>query len=384
MTPRFLRPLSSAASALAVVAFAACASSKDASAGDDSPSTTPQNVTLTADQMRRIHVDTVQLTGFRPVIEATGTVAFNGDRSIPVLSTVSGPVTRVVGVLGETVKRGQPLAYVSSPDFASAVAEYRKAETGWRNARRIAARDSALFANDAIARGDLEQAQTDVSAAAADLEAAVQNMHALGVEDAQIQAVQEGRATPIEAVIRSPIDGTVVEKTVAPGQLLQAGSTQVFTVADLSTMWIMTSVFGSDIGNVSVGQSADIATDVSPQPIGGKVDYVASIADPASKAVSVRVLAPNGNRLLRRDMFVRVRIQGGQPHQGILVPVSAVLRDDQNLPYVFVEASGDAFERRSVTLGSRVDDKYEIAGGLNAGDRVVTDGALFVQFEQSQ
>jgi cobalt-zinc-cadmium efflux system membrane fusion protein len=346
--------------------------------------TTPSNVTLTAEQRQRIHILAVQPTNYRPVVEATGNVAFNGDNSTQVLSPVSGPVLRVVANPGDVVSKGQALAYVSSPDFAAAVAAYRKAQTAYRNAKRIADRDSALFKNDALARGDLEQAQSDVAAAEADLEAAVQSMQALGVEQAQIDAIKEGRAAPIEAIIRSPIAGTVVEKLVATGQLLQAGTTPAFTVADLSTMWVMTNVFSADLASVSVGEPADVITDASAVPIPGRVDYIASLADPATKAVMVRVVAPNNNRVLRRDMFVRVRLKAGEEKRGILIPVSAVLRDDQNLPYVFVTVTGGKFARRAITLGGRIGDQYEAPSGLTAGDQIVTDGALFVQFAEGQ
>ena len=126
---------------------------------------------------------------------------------------------------GAVVTRGQPLAYVSSPDFATAVADYRKAQTAFRNAKRIADRDSALFKNDALARGDLEQAQADVAVGRSRSRRRVQNMRALGVDESQIQAVRDGKTTAIEAIIRAPIDGTVVEKLIADGQLLQAGTT---------------------------------------------------------------------------------------------------------------------------------------------------------------
>lgn len=353
------------------------AASADASAG-------PTGIRLTADQQRRIAILAVQPSSFRPQIEATGTVAFNGDRSTQVLSPVSGPATRIVAQLGAYVSAGAPLAYVSSPDFAEAVASYRKALTAERNARRIATRDSALFANDALARSELEQAQTDAAAAEADVAAAVQNMRALGVEDAQIAAVRAGKAAPIEATIRAPIAGTVVEKLINPGQLLQAGSTPAFTIADLSSMWVMTSVFPSDLRSVAVGQPAQVFTDASPTPIAGRVDYVAALVDPGSKAVTVRVLAPNTGRLLRKDMFVRVAIEAAAPRTGILVPAAAVLRDEQNLPFAFVQAADGTFQRRRVELGARVGDRYEIASGLTPGEKVVGNGALFLQFAESQ
>jgi cobalt-zinc-cadmium efflux system membrane fusion protein len=321
---------------------------------------------------------------FRPVVQATGNVAFNGDRSTQVLSPVSGPATRVIAMPGLDVRKGQPLAYVSSPDFATAVADYRKAQTAYRNAKRIADRDSALFKNDALARSELEQAQADVASADADVEAAVQNMRALGVEEAQIDAVRQGKTAAIEAIIRSPIDGTVVEKLISDGQLLQAGSTPVATVADLSTMWVMANVYADQLGDVGIGQTVDILTDVSRNALPGRVDYIASLVDPGTKAVSVRILAPNNNHLLRRDMFVRVEIKARDEHRGLLVPLAAVLRDDQNLPYVYVEAADHGFARRRVNMGTRVGDQYEITSGLVAGDKVVANGALFLQFAESQ
>jgi cobalt-zinc-cadmium efflux system membrane fusion protein len=371
---------------LALTLIAGCADDKsNPPTGDTAASsTTPKNVTLTADQRQRIHLVVVQPVAFRPVVEATGNVAFDGDKSTQVLSPVSGPATRVVVNPGTVVTRGQPLAYVSSPDFADAVAGYRKAQTAFRNAKRIADRDSALFKNDALARGELEQAQSDVAAAEADLEAAIQNMRSLGVEESQIQAVQQGKSAPIEAIIRAPINGTIVEKLIAEGQLLAAGTTPCFTIADLSTMWIMANVFANDLRDVAAGQPVDIITDVSQAPIPGTVDYIAPLADPGTKAVSVRVIARNTNHILRRDMFVRVQIKSGHEHRGILVPTSSVLRDDQNLPFVFVAAGPNGFARRRIDLGSRVRDSYEVTSGLAGGDQVVGDGALFLQFAESQ
>lgn len=369
--------------AVALLALIAACSSKEAGTLADTDATQPQALTITAEQRQRIHVVPAQSVSFRPVVEATGNVAFNGDKSTQVLSPVSGPATRVIGTPGMVVHRGEPLALVSSPDFASAVADYRKAQSGYRNAKRIADRDSALFKNDALARGELEQAQADLAAAEADVDAAVENMRALGVDEAQIQAVKDGKTTSIAAIVKAPIDGTIVEKLISDGQLLQAGSTPCFTIADLSTMWVLANVFANDLSDVSVGQPADVITDAARAPIPGKVDYIASLADPGTKAVQVRIVTPNNNHVLRRDMFVRVEIKSAAEHHGILVPVSSVLRDEQNLPFVFV-VMGKGFGRRRITLGNRVGDKYEATAGLAAGDQVVAEGALFLQFAETQ
>jgi cobalt-zinc-cadmium efflux system membrane fusion protein len=370
---------------VACAVVSAC-SSGDKSAADSAAAakaSQPSGFTVTPEQRQKIHLVAIDTQSFRPIVEATGNVVFNGDRSTQVLSPVSGPATRVIATPGMVVHRGEPLAYVSSPDFASAVADYRKAQTAYRNAKRIADRDSLLFKNDALARGDLEQAQADLQAAEADVDAAIESMRALGVDDAQIQAVRDGKTTAIAAIIKSPIDGTVVEKLIADGQLLQAGSTPCFTVADLSTMWVMANVFSNDLANVAIGQPADVIVDAARAPVPGKVDYIASLADPETKAVQVRIVAPNNNGLLRRDMFVRTQIKSSVEHRGILVPVSAVMRDDQNLPFVFVQA-GNAFVRRRIDLGTRINNSYQVTNGLARGDQVVAEGALFLQFAESQ
>jgi cobalt-zinc-cadmium efflux system membrane fusion protein len=318
-------------------------------------------------------------------VQTTGTVAFNGDRSTQVLAPVSGPITRILVNPGAVVQKGEALATVTSPDFAAATAAYRKAQAAYLNAQRIADLDAQLFRNDAIARRELEQAQTDAAAAAADRDAAIEQMRALGVDEASISAVRENRAgAPTQAVIRAPIAGTVVEKLVNPGQLIQAGSTPCFTIADLGTVWVMANVFESDMASVAAGQSATITTGAWPSPITGQVVYVSALVDPASKAAAVRILAPNPRGVLKRDMLVNVTIRAAQGRNGLLIPVSAVMRDDQNLPFVYLAQPNNRYSRRQVTLGSRIGDQYEVTSGLAAGDHIVVDGALFLQFAGSQ
>ncbi len=385
MTTRMHRGLVSALALTA--AFGAACSSHDASGtqlGDTTLGPKPSNLTVTAEQRQRIHLVVAKTVSFTPTVEATGTVAFNGDHSTQVLSPVSGPAIRVIANPGDVVHQGQTLAEVSSPDFATAVATYRKAETALKNARRIYVQDSALFKNDALARSDYEQSQADLASADADLGAAIEGMRSLGVDEDQIQVVREGKKTSLAAVVRSPIDGTVVEKLISPGQLLAAGTTPTFTVADLSTVWVFANVYANELGDVSNGQAAEVVADDSPKPFLGHVDYIASLVDPGTKAVQVRLVVPNRGQGLRRDMFVQVHIKSTAEHHGILVPVSSVMRDEENLPFVFVTAPGGTFLRRKITLGRRVGDSYEALTGLVDGDQVVAEGALFLQFAETQ
>jgi cobalt-zinc-cadmium efflux system membrane fusion protein len=408
MAARAIRRRRSATALLLAGALAACSRGESASdttraatdpvagpphAGAPTDSRAPGGtglVVVPAEQMRRLGVVPVARTTFRPVLQTTGTVAFDADVSTQVLAPISGPVTRILAQPGAVVRRGQALAMVSSPDFAAAVAGYRKALGAATQARRVADLNEKLFKSDALARRDLEQSQIDAAAAAADLDAALQQLRALGVEQSTIDALRENRPVAlVEGAIRAPIAGTVVEKLINPGQLLQAGATPTFTIADLSTMWVQANVFESDLPFVRVGDRADVVTAASPKPLVGRVGYIAALVDPATKATAVRVVVTNTGQMLKKDMYVQVGIHASRERQGILVPIAAILRDENNLPFVFVEvpAAGGGparFARRQVTVGSRVDDRYEVTSGLQAGERIIAEGGLFVQFAESQ
>jgi cobalt-zinc-cadmium efflux system membrane fusion protein len=373
---------------IAGLALVSACGRSDESANTPIPaSARASNLTLTPDQQARIHIDTIAAANFYPSVSTTGTVAFNGDRSTQVLSPVSGPVTKLLVQPGTVVSSGAALATVSSPDFAAAVGAYRKAVITATNLQRIADQDAQLFKTDALSRRDLEQAQADAVSAVADREAALEQIKSLGIDPAVIaSAANGGTSGAIPGMIRAPIAGTVVERLITPGQLLEAGATPAFTIADLSTVWVMANVFEADLASVRKGERATVTSPVSPTPFEGTVDYVGALVDSSTRATSVRLLVRNRDDLLKRDMYVNVVIRGDHQKSGILAPVDAVLRDDQNLPFVFV-ATGSSpnvqYERRSVTLGTRIGDDYEINSGLKPGDRVVAEGALFLQFAES-
>ena len=155
----------------------------------------------------------------------------------------------------------------------------------------------------------------------------------------------------IDGVIRAPVAGTVVEKLITPGQLLQAGSTPCFTVADLSRVWVLAQVFGSDLEGVRVGDSAEVVTGIGGNTFTGTVDNIAALVDPDTRSVAVRVVAKNPADFLKKQMYVRVRIHAQEQSTGTLIPVSAVLRDDVNLPFVYRVAIGRQLRSPACDLG---------------------------------
>jgi cobalt-zinc-cadmium efflux system membrane fusion protein len=365
----------------AIAFLAGCSSS----ASDTQTAAKPENVTLTSAQRQRITLYTVAPTSFHTSIDTTGVVDFDQDQATQILAPFSGPVSKLLVAQGERVKRGQPLATVTSPDFAAALGAYRKAVVTAKNARRVADYDADMLQHHAISQREAEQAQTDAASAEADRTAALQALASLDIDPHALADLRAGKdVTHVEGVIRAPIAGVVVEKNITPGQLLQAGSTACFTVANLSRVWVNANVFGDDVASVRDGAPAQIFADENGKPMTGTVTNVSAEVDPDTRAVVARVDVPNPQGALKKQMYVRVRIESRESRNGILAPVSAVLRDDDNLPFVYVVQNDGSYARAHVTLGERVGDDYLIPSGLHAGERIVSDGALFLRFIETQ
>src|ERR1700732_2652567 len=367
----------------AAVSTAACSPKTDGGSPNSggvpqTASVAASNVKLTPAQQENVRLYTVTAAKFRKTIEATGVVDFDNDQATSVLAPFSGPVSRLLVSLGEHVKQGQPLAAVDSPDFATAISVYRKAISTAQTARRLADLDKDLVEHNGVSRREADQAESDDANAEADREAALQSLVSLQVPAQAIKDIQAGRpVSRLDGIIRAPVTGTVVEKLITPGQLLQGGTTPCFTVADLSRVWVMAQVFGSDLQSVSVGDQAEIMTGIGSNKFSGTVDNISALVDPDTRSVVARVVGKNPGGFLKKKMYVRVVIQAHQENAAFLVPVSAVLRDDVNLPFVYLVQADGSFARRHVTLGYRSGDQYDIVDGLKAGDQIVVDGGIF-------
>jgi membrane fusion protein, heavy metal efflux system len=367
---------------LASLSFMGCsekpAESPTASASGD-------NVKLTPAQRQNIRLYTVAQSTYHKTIETSGAVDFDNDQATSVLAPFSGPVSRLLVSLGERVKKGDALAEVDSPDFAAAISGYAKALATAKTNRKLADLDKDLIQHQGVAQREAEQAETDAVNAESDRDAALAALVSLNISPQSIKDIQEGRPMArAQGTVRSPIAGIVVEKLITPGELLQAGSTPCFTVADLSRVWVMAQVFGSDLASVSLGDTAEVETGIEGKNFSGKVDNISALVDPDTRSVVVRVVVENPGEFLKKQMYVRVLIRARRESSGLLVPVSAILRDDVNLPFVYLLQGDGSFARQHVTLGYRTGEQYDIPDGLKAGDQIVVDGSIFVQFMQNQ
>lgn len=367
---------------LATLALFACSGGKPP---PPQASDTPRNVTLTQAQRQRIHVYTVVPSKYRDGIITTGVIDFDHNHATAVLAPISGPVTKLLVALGQHVAVGQALARVDSPDFTTAVGAYRKAMITAHAADAVAANDHDLYAHQAISEREYAQAQADAVGADADRTAALQALVALHMDAKSIADIRAGKSVAHgQGVIRAPIAGTVVEKSIASGQTLAAGSTPCFTIADTARMWAMAELFGAKVNQVRVGDPAEVDLGDGGQPHAGTVTNVGSVVNPDTRSVSARVLLDNPDDVLKKGMYVEVHIQSHDHHTGLLIPAAAVLRDDEDLPFVYVVAPDGSYARQPVTLGQRVGDHFVIPAGLHAGDKVVVDGSIFLRFIETQ
>jgi membrane fusion protein, heavy metal efflux system len=354
-------------------------SSSTSYSGRETSSEKARLFTVPADQMSHVQVVTVESQPLPRVLRLPGSVAYNNFETTPVITQVSGPVARILVSPGEVVRKDQPMLDVASPDYAQARTNYLKARDATSLAEKSYARSQDLYAHHAVAEADLQQAETTRNQAQADLQAAEQALKVLGVDPERLPKQPVSPEIPVLA----PIAGEVVERLVGPGQVIQAGATQVFTISNLSTVWVLANVYEHDLGHVHLGDPVAIQTDAYSTTFRGRISYIAAALDPASRTLQVRIVTDNPGRRLKKDMYVTASVQAGVVN-ALAVPDSAVLRTPENQPFVYVAADqANEFAERLVAIGDSQGGKTEITSGVKTGEQVVADGSLFLQFANS-
>jgi cobalt-zinc-cadmium efflux system membrane fusion protein len=368
-----------AAMSASLLTFAGCEGAGQPT-GNAKNSGNPELFTIPPEQMSHVQVLNVQPTTLTRMLRLTGAVAYNGFHTIPVITQVSGPVNRIVVVPGQHVHQGEPMLYVASPDYSQLRTNYLKAKEAYSLAQKAYARAKDLFEHKAIAEQTLEQAQTAEIQANGDLAAAQAALKVLGITDPD--SLMQGPPS-FEVPVKATIGGEVVEQDVAAGQLIQSGATQCFMISDTSTVWVLVNVYQKDLPYVKVGDQVTIQTDSYSQAFQGRIAYVAASLDPNTRTLQARIETSNPGEKLKKDMYVTATVNAGKLANAIALPDAAILRDSENQPFVYAEASANQFGRRTVTLGESLNGQTEISSGLKPGDHVIGDGSLFLQFANS-
>jgi cobalt-zinc-cadmium efflux system membrane fusion protein len=366
------------ASAVLLVVAGCAGPSSEAPAKKDSGRA--ELFSIPADQMSHVQLLTIQPTSLARTLRLTGAVAYNSFRTTPVITQVSGPVSRILVAPGQRVSKGQPMLYVASPDFSQLRSNYLKAKDAYQLAQREYARAQDLYAHHAISERDMVAAESAEVQAGADLAASEAALKVMGISDPDALI----KAPPsYEVPVLAPIGGEVVEQLVSVGQLIQPASSQCFTISDVSNVWVLVNIYQKDLPYVHVGDVVAIQTDAYPEVFHGRISYIAAALDPNTRTLQARIETNNPGGKLKKDMYVVATVNAGAIKNAISVPDAAVLRDNENEPFVYAEFSPNQFGKRPVTLGESLQGQSEITGGLKPGDRIIGDGSIFLQFANS-
>ncbi|MFC7476821.1 efflux RND transporter periplasmic adaptor subunit [Dankookia sp. GCM10030260] len=348
---------------------------------------------LSDNEMRALRIEEMQLRDFHAERVAEGRIAYNDDRATPVFSPYNGRVVRALARMGDTVQAGDPLLEIETTDLAGAANDLLaaadaagKARAALDQAKREESRQNSLFSARAASQRDVEQARVAAMGAASDLRSAEATLAAgrdklrvLGRSPEQIAKIEQSRMVDAVVVVPAPIGGTVTQRRVGPGQWLSTGAAEpVFTIADLSTMWLVAAVRELDAPLIRVGQGVKVAVGALPgREFDARVTATSAGLDPTTRRMTVRAEVLDPDHLLKPEMFATFRISVGEERRAVAVPVNAMIYRGAEAS-VWVALDGNRFILRRVKTGIRSGDMVEVPEGLQPGEHVVTGGALFI------
>jgi cobalt-zinc-cadmium efflux system membrane fusion protein len=348
----------------------------------ESKADTAELFSVPKEQLSHIQIVAAEKGPLARTLRLTGAVAYDAFATTPVFAAIGGPVHEILVASGQFVQAGQPLLTVTSPDYSAARSAYIKAKDSYALADKFYARAQDLYAHGAIAEADLQQAESNRTQAHADMESSADALRALGIKDPEA-VIKPSVPSTAQIPVPAPVTGEIVERLVGPGQLLVGGTTQCFTISNTNTVWVLVNVYQSDLPFVHIGDTVEMNTESYPDLFHGKISYIAPALDPTTRTLQARIVTQNPGKKLKRDMFVTALVGAGSIPDAITVPDSAVLRDTENQPFVYVQTNANKFARRLVTLGSSSKGRTQITSGLKEGEHVVGDGSLFLQFKNS-
>jgi membrane fusion protein, heavy metal efflux system len=344
--------------------------------GDPKAAPTKAEVTLDPNLYTVEHPDlfklaVVEIRDLPTTLNANGSVTPDVNRTIHVTSQGSGRVVELKVRLGDYVKKGQVLLSIHSADLAGAFSDYQKAAADERLAQKALDRAQLLYSHGALAEKDLQQAEDTEEKAKLDVQNAEQRVRLLSGDPTHPSSMIE---------LRAPISGTIVEQNISGFEGIKSldNSPNLFTIADLTQVWIVCDVYENDLGDVRLGDTAEIRLNAYPdKTYHGKVADISRVLDPATRSAKVRIELPNRDGSLRPGMFAVATFRSRKSQSRIVVPSTAVIRL-QDKDWVFRKEGPQRFHRVEVrTLGGITDGMQPIQGGLKAGEEIVADALEF-------
>ena len=320
-----------------------------------------------------IKVEVVKESDSSGRVTLPGRVTFDEDHTQRVASPIDGRVVGMLVKLGDTVKAGQSLLQLSSPDVGQIQSDAQKALTDLSIAEKGIDRLHKLQAIGAASEKDVVQAQGDFKKAKSDYARAEAQLKALGISPTD---------PAVNVALRSQIPGVVVERNVLVGQEVRSdGATPLITVASLDSVWVLGDAYEQDLGLVSEGAKVSIRVPAYPgQTFPGHVKHIGEVVDPNTRTVKIRCVVDNPGHRLKPEMFAKIDVETPGGTKLITVPAKSVLNDGDKA-MVVVASEGNVFRTRAVQVGPEVDGNVRIISGLSAGEKIVTSGAIFMKQE---
>jgi cobalt-zinc-cadmium efflux system membrane fusion protein len=356
---------------------ASTAPGSSASAGDP---LTAKTVAISETQLASVKVEPAGERLFPIEKEAVGSIDFNEEMSTPVFTNYQGRIIELFARVGDEVTKGQRLFTIDSPDLIQAESTLISTAGVLDLTTRALKRAKGLFETRAVSQKDLEQATAEQQTAEGAFKAARDAVRLFGKTEAEIdRVVRERRLDPV-LVIPSPIAGRVTARNAAPGLFVQPGSPPApYTVADIATMWMIANVAESDIPAVKVGQQVTVKVKAFPDRVfDGRISTIAQMVDPNTHRALVRSEVADPRHELRSGMFANFVIRTGDPVRSVAIPLNGVVREGDGTMTVWVTADRRHFVKRTVKIGMQREGYHQILEGVQAGELVATDGAVFL------
>ena len=336
----------------------------------------------TSAQLKTLSIATVSTGDFQGIEVTDGSIELNGDLTTPVYSPFSGRVTRVIAKPGDVLRRGAPLATIDAAEFVQAQNDLIAAMAQTKLARTNDSRKRSLYEGKGGSLQDWQQAQADLSTAEVALKAVRNRLRILGKTDADIDKLETSDNMDATATLAAPIGGVVVDRQVGPGQYVQSGAgTPLFTLADISSVWLVANVREEDAPLIRKGQAVEVSVAAFPaRIIKARVTYVAAQVDPTTHRLTVRAEIPNPDGALKPEMFATFHIITSDGTQSPSVPESAVVYDGTDAHVWVVQGTGgdQVIGLRAIKVGRGAGGDVQVLDGLKAGERIVTRGSLFI------
>lgn len=356
---------------LCAALMSAVACSSNTPAATSKPPVTIDPDVFTADHPELFKTAKAELRKLPTQVSANGVVSPDVNRTIHVTSLGAGRVVDLKAKLGDTVQKGQTLLVISSPDLAGAFADYQKAKADEALSHKALDRAQMLYDRGAIATKDLEVAQDAEDKAKVDVETADHHVRILGADPAKPSPLIE---------LKAPVSGTIVEQNVAGAEGVKSldNTPNLFTIANLSEVWVVCDVFENDLGEVHLGDSAEIRLNAfADRLLKGRVADISRVLDPNTRSAKVRIVLPNPDGSLRPGMFSVATFRSRKLTDRVVVPSTAIMRlHDKD--WVFRKEGANQFRKIAIVAdGLAPDGMQEISDGVKAGDEVVTNALEF-------